>query len=493
MAIELNPYHKIENQNFISEEIRITPEVFENITFINGKMVLSFENCNFKEISIFNDTDIDFKDISISFTYCLINRIKIREIKTEQINLHFHGCIIEGNIDNGTIRNVSLNNCIIPSLFLQNLNLVEISFTEENIFIRKWIALCRRTDFKNINDVLGFKQSIYINHVKKVFIRKNHNKTKRTGIKRDDYRRDMIKFSLSKEQKKQLNINVSIDFSKQTDELLTINDSILNSLSLTGTAEGKVTIENTRINNIYIHDYNSLNETFLYNISPYLKASKFEIRKSNMDNTWFDNIDFNSYKILSFYRTRFAKASFTSCNFPSDNLTFEKFKTLKNIHYPDQKPQNYFKDQYETFLQLRKSLENSGNYYEAQKLGAISKESLRKIAGLSYWDKFILWVSRYSNNHGLSIKGPFVCILIFSIIFYIIYLMSLGRIFISTNFDWNLVGYYFSFLDLTHKKDFLVPKTELNGWSVTMDFLNKVIVGFFIFQFISAFRKYYKK
>jgi len=212
-----------------------------------------------------------------------------------------------------------------------------------------------------------------------------------------------------------------------------------------------------------------------------------------MDNTWFDNIDFNGYKILSFYRTRFAKASFTSCNFPTDNLTFEKFKTLENIYYPDKKPQNYFKDQYETFLQLRKSLENSGNYYEAQKLGAISKESLRRIASLSTWDKFILWVSRYSNNHGLSIKGPFLSLLILSIVFYIVYLMSLGRIFVNTKIDWNLVGYYFSFLDLTHKKDFLVPKTELNGWSVTMDFLNKVVVGFFIFQFISAFRKYYKK
>jgi len=493
MAIELNPYQKIENQNFISEEIRITPQVFENTEFINGKMVLSFENCNFEELTIFNDTDIDFKDISISFTYCLINRIKIREIKSDQINLHFHGSIIEGNIDNSTIRNVSLNNCIIPSLFLQNLPRVEISYTEENIFIKKWIELCKRTDFKNIDSVLGFKQSIYINHVRNIFIRKNHNKTKETGISRDDYWRNIIKFSLNIKQKKQLNINVSVDFSKQSDELLTINDSILNSLSLTGTAEGKVTVENTRINNIYIHDYNSQSDTLFYNISPYLAETKFEIRKSNMDNTWFDNIDFNGYKILSFYRTRFAKASFTSCNFPSDNLTFEKFKTLENIHYPDKKPQNYFKDQYETFLQLRKSLENSGNYYEAQKLGAISKESLRRISSLSNWDKFILWVSRYSNNHGLSIKRPFVCLLILSVIFYIFYLLSLGRIFMNTKIDWNLVGNYFSFLDLTHKKDFLVPKTELNGWSVTMDFLNKIVVGFFIFQFISAFRKYHKK
>lgn len=59
--------------------------------------------------------------------------------------------------------------------------------------------------------------------------------------------------------------------------------------------------------------------------------------------------------------------------------------------------------------------------------------------------------------------------------------------------DWNLFGYYFSFIDITHRTDFLVNKSYLNGFSLTIDFLNKIIVGFLIYQFIAAFRKYGKK
>ncbi len=493
MKIQLTPYTPIENQNFDLAEIVLTQDIFQGLAFVEGKMVLSFVNCNFNKVVVINETDVEFKDISLIFSYCLIKRIEIATLKTKQVGLHFHGCIIEGNIKNKNLNSISLNNCITPSLFLQDLNKVFISFTEENIFIKKWIRMLKYTDFKSISELLKFKQSVYLNHVRIINIQTNHNKTDKIGIYRDSFRREDIMYHLSKEQKDKLNINISVDFSKQEDELLKIDDCILNSLSLTGIADGKVSIENTKVNNIYIHDFTSQSETLLYNVSPYSDESKFEIRKSNMDNCWFDNIDFIGYTLLSFYRSRFAKASFTSCNFPQDNISFEKFKTLENIHYPDKKPQNYFKDQYETFLQLRKSLENSGNYYEAQKLGAISKESLRKISSINGWDRFILWVNKVSNNHGLSIKRPFVGLLFFSILLYILYLLSIGRIFTDGNFDWTLVGHYFSFLDLTHRKNFLVSKEEFTFWTLTIDFIHKILVGFLIFQFVSAFRKYVKK
>jgi len=72
-------------------------------------------------------------------------------------------------------------------------------------------------------------------------------------------------------------------------------------------------------------------------------------------------------------------------------------------------------------------------------------------------------------------------------------LWSLGRMFNSHGVDWNLIGYYFSFLDITHRVDFLVDKSALNGLSVTIDYFNKILVGFLIYQFIAAFRKYGKK
>ncbi|MCC5917334.1 MAG: hypothetical protein JJU02_08395 [Cryomorphaceae bacterium] len=496
MEINIIPYDTIKNQNFGTAVIKITQKIFDGVSYLDNRTNLNFDNCKFQKLIISNESKIDFERISLNFSFCHIQDIQIESIETEQISLHFHGCIVSGNINQDKFTSVSINNCVTPSLFLQYQARIDISYTEENIFIRKWKTLLKNSDVKSANELISLKQSLYINHSKNINIRFNHNEKTGDGVYRtqheqiEDYR---IRYHLTKEDKKKLNINLNFDFSRENDEQLKIQNCILNSLSMQGSANGKITIENTKINNLYIREFSSESEMLLYNISPYLNDSKLEVHKSNMDNCWFDNIDFNGYELLSLFRSRFANSTFTSCNFPKDSLSFEKFKTLENIHYSDKKPQNYYKDQYETFLQLRKSLEGTGNYYEAQKLSAISKDSLRKVSTLSKSDKFILCLNSLSNNHGLSIKRPFIGLFVFSILFYILYLNSIDRIFKPTDFDWTLVGQYFSFLDLTHRNDFLIPKAEFTFWTLFLDFGNKIIVGFFIFQFISAFRKYVKK
>lgn len=292
-------------------------------------------------------------------------------------------------------------------------------------------------------------------------------------------------------------IHLSIQYNQQEEngEVKVINSS-LNSLSLSGYSNSKISIDNTKISNWFIRDFSPQKEVNFYNISPLKNKkgeSKIEIHKSNLENIWFDNINFSKYDIVSFFRTKFGKSTFTSCDFPIDNTSFEKFKTLENVHYPDQKSDNYYKDQYEIFLQLKIILESTGNFYEAQKLQAISNDALKKIKQISCWDRAILWINGKSNNHGLSIKLPLIYFLSFSIIFYILYLLSLGRIFNGNKINYSLIGYYFSFIDLTHRTDFLVDKDEFNIASLSIDFINKLICGFFIYQFVSAFRKYGKK
>jgi len=291
-----------------------------------------------------------------------------------------------------------------------------------------------------------------------------------------------------------LNINLSISYSNNINDIQTDIKSLqLNSLSIKGNAKGKISIENATINNFYISNFSTQQEALFYSISPNKDKSKLSIHRSNLDNVWFDNIDFNEYSIISLFRSRFAKSYFTSCNLPNKITDFEKFQPLENVHYPENKPDNYYKDQYEIFLQLKVALEKTGNYFEALKLKAISKEALRKIKNIPKSDKCILKINYWSNEHGLSITKPFFGLLIFSIILYLFYLLSINRVFNSSEFDWTLVGQYFSFIDLTHRKDFLVPKNEFNAWTLIIDFFNKIIVGFFIYQFIASFRKYGKK
>ena len=246
---------------------------------------------------------------------------------------------------------------------------------------------------------------------------------------------------------------------------------------------------------MYIRGFSVDNEAVFYNISPLSKnseKSKIEIHKSNLDKTWFDAVSFDEYKLVSFFRTRIGKAIFTSCNFPETYASFEKFQNLENVHYPHLKSDNYYKDQYETFLQLKLSLESTNNIYEAQKFQTVSSDALHKIKSLSNWDKIILWFNRESNNHGISIVRPFWLFWICGIILYFFYLVSLGYVFNNKDFDWSLWGAFFAFIDITHKPDFLVEKKFLTGLSQFFDFISKAILSYIIFQFVAAFRKYGK-
>ncbi len=499
--IKVEAYKIIEDKDFPGEAIlKITNSEFKNVQFQDGKITFTFIGCRFHNLVIENLEAIEFTDISIQFISCFVAEIETSSIETDNISLHFNGSIISGRINSDKLTSVSLNNTIIRNgLFLLNQKIIDISYTEENIFPLRWKKLLRSLKVENYLDVFTARQSYYIYDSKKITFSSREVENKKVGYYQFDPRRTInsIGYYLSQAQKRSFNLNLSILYSLTVEESETkIIDSSFNSFSISGHLNGKLNVENSKIENWFIREFSTQSEVTFYNISPLnlpASESKLEIHKSNLDNTWFDNTDFSQYKTVSFYRTKFGKTTFTSCNFPTDYTSFEKFKTLENVHYPEKISDNYYKSQYEIFLQLKILLEASGNFYESQKLQAISNDALKKIKQISIWDKAILWVNSKSNNHGLSIKLPLLYFFLSSIALYILYLLSLGRMFNGNEIDTSLVGYYFSFIDLTHRTDFLVNKEEFNLGSLSLDFVNKIISGFFIYQFISSFRKYGKK
>lgn len=502
-SINLIPYTSLKFKNFPLETIfKIEKKDFTSVQFQESKIVFTFTGCKFKKIIIENTEQISFKDISIQFVDCYVEDINVNNIETDNISLFFGNSIISGKIKSSKLTKVSLNNCIVHNgLFISNQNAVDISYTEGNIFPIKWRKLFKSLKINDLGAFLKTKQSYYIHDGKKVTFRTNESTNEKKGLIKNMLHREWVyKFTylLSNIEKSYLDINISLSFSeelKNTEVIIT--NSLLNSLSIKGEQYGKLNIENSQINNWYLHDLSIKGEAVFYNIRPSSTLnldSKIEIHQCNLDSFWFDNIRFNDYSTVSFYRTRFGKAKFSSCSFPLSYLSFEKFKTLKNVHYPDRMSDNYHKDQYEIFLQLKNALESNGNFYESQKLQAISNDALKKINDVRRWDKAILCINSWSNNHGLSIALPLCWFISLTIIFYTLYLLSLNRFFINHNdIDWTLIGYYFSFIDPTHRIDFLVDKTELNFRSLMIDFSNKIISSFLIYQFIAAFRKYGKK
>lgn len=496
--LKLEPYKTIESKDFQEITFIISKEEFKDIEFQDGKITFTINECRFKSVKIENPDIIEFYDISLQFVDCYIENFDANEISSNNISILFNSCIFSGTIQSPKIKSVLINNCIINNnIFLFGQNVINISYTEENIFPKRWQKLIKKVN-TNFLDLIKTKQSYQIYDSKKVNFYTNENSNSKRGIYRKEYQtleEFKIGYILKAEEKKLFDIHLSIKFSQLQNENIEtkILNSSLNSLSLSGYSNGKISIENTKITEWFVRDFSTEKETNFYNISPLSSNSKIEIHKSNLDNTWFDNIDFSKYDIVSFFRTKFGKTTFTSCDFPTDNTSFEKFKTIENVHYPEKKADNYYKNQYEIFLQLKIILESTGNFYEAQKLQAISNDALQKIKTISNWDKAILWINGKSNNHGLSIKRPLFYFLFFSVFLYILYLKSLNKIFNCNDIDYSLFGYYFSFIDLTHRTDFLVDKEKFNFFSLTFDFISKLISGFFIYQFVSAFRKYGKK
>lgn len=493
--ISLTPYKIIQNQNYNDSKIVIKASDFTDLSFLEGQFTFIFTGCLFKKLEIENSEIIDFEKINISFIDCFIDRINIENIVTTNLSISFGNSILKGKIENENLKNVSINNCFPnDSLFLLNLKSVTISYTEENIFPIRWEKLLKSSKM-TLEDLFTKKRSFNIYDCKEITFTFNENKTDKVGLYKTYYKGpNKIGYYLSEEEKKKINISLSVSYSASKEHTFTkIINAQLSALSISGYSTGKLSIENCKIDNWYISEFSTQLGATFYNIRPFreeAKERKLEIKSSNLDNVWFDNVAFNDYSIISLYRNKFGQTAFTACDFPSKFKEFDKIKTIENIHYPDKK---YFKIRYETFLQLKKTLEASGNVYETLKLQAVSNEELKRIEDLSFWDKVILYINSFSNNHGLSIKRPFWGIFISSAFFYILYLWSLERIFNCNDIDFNLIGYYFSFLDITHRTDFLVNKTELTGLSVFIDYLNKIVTGFFIYQFIAAFRKYGKK
>lgn len=503
----MNPYTKVENEVFRNRKIfSIDKADFNGVEYDGTTMTFTFVGCVFHDLVIENREQIDFEEVRVYFLDCYIRDLDVEDIKSDNISLSFGSSIISGRVRNDALRSISLNNVIAKTgLFLLGETRVFATYTHENIVTERWVKVLKSAGISSLEEVLKLEQHFSLENPKEFTFSTNEAKAKRSGRVKEHFEtppQDRLGFQLNALQWDMMSLAITVSYkSKVEQSKVTISSSSLRALSIDGEQNGSMSVENCRIQSLYFRDFSTKGDATFFNIRPLNKesAGKIEIKQSNLDNTWFDNIDFNEYKPLSFFRTRFGKVRFSACSFPSDYRGFEHFNALENIHYPEKKSNNYHRDQYEIFLSLKNALDSNGNFYEAQKLQAVSNEALKKIEGVLRSDRIILWVNGFSNNHGLSIARPFLHFFGWTILFYILYLWSLGRMFNCNGFNLSLIGYYFSFIDPTHRIDFLedMKKSNLSkgliSIALTLDFLGKIISGFFIYQFVAAFRKYGKK
>jgi hypothetical protein len=494
------PYHEVYNMGYRETAVlKLEKAHFAGIPYSAGKMVLAFEFCLFNKLIIENEEALDFEEVSISFLNTYIRELEIKNIADNKISVSLASCIFSGNISASKLSSVQVNNCLlVRGLFLLGLPNIRISYTTENIFPFWWNQLFKRTG-TGLSFFSENEQRYHIESPVRLVVTSSKKSDDKPGYYLIEHNTSPyhIGYHLSGARENALKFSLFVKYSGDVDESTQIENVNLHALSLTGNPNGKVAVENTRISNWYLSEFSPKTEAGFYNITPYLPSDEptlVGIHQCNLDKVWFDNVDFESFQRLSFYRSKFSNAIFTACSFPDAYEKFSHFMPIANIHYPENKTVNYDKDQYEIFLQLKKAMDATGNNYESLKMQAVSQSALRKIKSISSADRFILRVSKFSNEHGQSISRPFWLFMAVSISGYVLYLSTLGLIFQPTEFNPNLIGYYFSFIDITHRSDFLVDKkSELNGWALATDYFVKLLLGYLIVQFVAAFRKYVRK
>ncbi len=365
-TIFLTPYTLIENTDYPTDtKIVIRASDFENVLFQDGRITFSFINCRFKKLEIENSDTIEFKNISIQFIGCYIEEITVENIITTNLSIFFGSSILQGRIKNSNLLSVTVNNCFLNnSLFLLDLKIAVVSFTEENIYPVRWKRLLKSVN-TTLENLLLEKQSFYIYDCKEIVFNFNENSTDKIGLYKRPHSNNIenkIGYFPSEAEKKNFKVSLNIQYSADKEHKLTkvINAKLL-ALSMSGYSTGEVLVENCKIDSWYIRNFSAQLGSNFYDIKPFRKETeetKLEIHKSNLDKVWFDNVSFDGYSTISLYRNKFGQTTLTACDFPTTYKGFDKIQTIENIHYPDKKDNNYFKTRYEIFVQFKNNLKH---------------------------------------------------------------------------------------------------------------------------------------
>lgn len=166
----------------------------------------------------------------------------------------------------------------------------------------------------------------------------------------------------------------------------------------------------------------------------------------------------------------------------------------------------FYRQKVSIYNQLKRIFENQGDIVETTWYHAKAMENQEKLLQLNYggvprkwysepgFDLLSFRLNKISNNHGESWRRALIFLLVTSFVMYLAYYGSINY---YRPFSWSgtgvLMGDYFSFLDITHKSDFLVPRERQTAISKFLDFFGRVIIGYGIYQFIAAFRRHGRK
>jgi hypothetical protein len=244
-----------------------------------------------------------------------------------------------------------------------------------------------------------------------------------------------------------------------------------------------LSINNLKLQIGILKYFSNLGNILINSILPQSEKSILVLKGANLGQAIISSTDFS----------KFAKIQISNSNLIDIvpvNIEWCKSSVLKSL--------NSLNDRKEAYRQLKivanKNLDTPTKLlYHKYEMKAHLKILNRKKG--KFGDKFILRTNQISNNHGLNWLVAFCWLLGFSILWYTLVKYTLGQTEFSSELIGNEIGHFINFINPTHYFDkvFDAKNVIYTSNALLYDGLSRITGAYFIYQFISAFRKYSKK
>lgn len=273
----------------------------------------------------------------------------------------------------------------------------------------------------------------------------------------------------------------------------------------------KISGSNYNSNIVFNHSsFNKIGFDFFYNYSTlsfnslaaYNKNSEIAINHSIMGKAHFFNAFFNTFDKVIIYNSVLTEIIAANVQWFDDNALNPDLHCSSIEH-------TYKK---EIYRQIKYALEKQGDRitslrFKSMEMDAFKKEVFSRTSSLVkvlHNDRFILWLG-LSNNYGQNWIKPIFLAIGFTVFFYSLIVVGISE-HLTYSFNLSTESLLLTWGELLHYT-FLIPQlmnpaTNISkslpenlsiGFIVYLwDYFLKILLAFFIFQIISAFRKYMK-
>lgn len=502
---------------------------------------IQFTNCQFSEGVHFEEDlkSLDYIKIELVFIDCYIEeKCLFKHLENPNLNFTFINCVVIGlevegceidtiyfgrtlfwetaRINENNLKHLTIQNCL-GNLFVIDTGKTTCSlqFRDDNLSVIKdkvFKLLKKIVQTKKLKNILHLQSRFYFYDLKEIDVRSIFSEKKAGFVReikpgsKDNYK-DAIKYYVSHEERRKMNLSVTLSQRYGVTKKLSVSNCLLSGLTLQGVSESTVNINHCEIDNVYIDGFKSLESNF-YDVKNRNNVdSHFQILNSKFPESTFFNVKFNSFSRVNFYKSYFDKSQFSATTFPKEIMTVE------NIHEPDKKENEYANVQYELYRQLKSSLISNQNQISALDMHKRMYNAAILQNDHTPEDKLIMCLNQLSNNHGTSIRKAFLLSVGLVVLFWIFYCLFLP----NAPFKLGFYGleslkrgvfdfWMFSITQLKALSIFANPLHNINNLKELnkfadmelgteiyfVSFFSRLFVAWGYYQFIAAFRKFGK-